>query len=135
MNARSTFRSIAKAALAADTRMQGFTQLSAWAGNISAESLPVLGVVTPQERIADGTLDCFQRAALLQIVVKRLGGDDLEDVLDLDADAIEVAVLAGFRAQGLHCMPEEVTMTLNGEGEQKVGTLVFTFRVTYLRAI
>jgi hypothetical protein len=26
-------------------------------------------------------------------------------------------------------------MTLNGEGEQKVGTLVFTFRVTYLRAI
>ncbi|RLL61524.1 hypothetical protein DYS74_17855, partial [Sinirhodobacter hankyongi] len=61
MSARGSFRAIARAALAADPRMSGFTLLSAWAGGINAELLPVIGVVTPQERVAPLTLKQAQR--------------------------------------------------------------------------
>jgi hypothetical protein len=133
MTNRSEFRSIAKAALAADLRMQAIKQLSAWASNIAAEDLPVLGVVTPQERISDNTFDTFERSTLLQVVVKRFGTDDMEDVLDEDAEAIEAAVFGALMAQGFNTRPEEVTITLNGEGEQRIGTVVVTFRVTYFK--
>lgn len=133
MNERSTFRRLAKAALTADARMQSVTQLSAWTGNISADSLPVLGVVTPQERVRDNTFETFERSALLQIVLKRLGADDLEDILDQDADAIEAAVFGALMAQGFNTRPEEVTITLNGEGEQRIGTVIVTLRVTYFK--
>lgn len=108
-------------------------QLSAWAGNIPAEILPVLGVVTPQERAALDAFDIMERSTLLQIVVKRLGADDLEDVLDADADAIERCIVAAFAANQLRCLPENLIVTLNGEGEQRIGTVLVDFRVTWFR--
>lgn len=135
MSARGSFRAIARAALAGDPRMSGFTMLSAWAGGINAELLPVIGVVTPQERVAPLTLKQAQRTLRLQVVAKRLGAAELEDEIDLDADAIEACVTAAMHAQGLRCLPEEVTTTLNGEGEQKIGTVVVSFGIEYRRPI
>lgn len=132
---RPAFRAMARAALAADARMSAITMLSAWAGNISASELPVIGVVTPQERSQAQTLEDFEKSTLLQIVVKRLGAEDLEDVLDADADAIEACIVAAFLQAGFRCLPEDTTFTLNGEGEQKIGTVLVSFRVTWFRSL
>ena len=130
---RSQIRSRAKAALAANPRMSGFEQISAWTGNIEASRLPVLGAVTPGERIDPETWSHYQRATVLQVVAKRLGRDDLEDQLDADADAIEAATLQSFAQWGVDCVPVSVSFTLNGEGEQRIGTVVAEFRVTWHR--
>ena len=109
------------------------TQISAWAGGIPAEILPVIGVVTPQERAAMDSMGVMERSTLLQVVVKRLGGDDLEDILDLDGDAIEKCIVAAIFNADFRCLPENMTVTLNGEGEQRVGTILVDFRVTWFR--
>ncbi|MFN7051352.1 MAG: hypothetical protein ACK4NH_04470 [Gemmobacter sp.] len=132
---RPAFRAMARAALAADVRMSALTMISAWAGNISASELPVIGVVTPQERSQAQTLEDFEKSTLLQIVVKRLGAEDLEDVLDADADAIEACIVTAFLQAGFRCLPEDTTFTLNGEGEQKIGTVLVSFRVTWFRSL
>lgn len=135
MSVRGRFREIARDALVADPRMSGFGMMSAWIGSINAELLPVIGVVTPNERMKPLTLKQLQRALRLQVVSKRLGGDDLEEEIDLDADAIEASVVAAMGAQGIRCLPEEVTTTLNGDGEQKIGTVVVSFGIEYRRDI
>lgn len=132
---RSQIRARARAALSANPRMSGFTQISAWAGNISAEQLPVIGVVTPGERISPETFSHYERATTLQVVAKRMGHDDLEDILDLDADAIDAAVLQSFALLRIDCMPVSVSFTLNGEGEQRIGTVVAEYRVTWHRTL
>lgn len=135
MSGRSAFRAIAREALAADPRMSGFRLLSAWAGGINAELLPVIGVVTPGERLKPLTLKQMQRTLRLQVVSKRLGGDELEDEIDDNSDAIEESVVAAMHAQGIRCLPEDITTTLNGDGEQKIGTVVVTFGIDYRRPI
>jgi len=137
MNQRSTFRTLSRAAIAAAPRLAGFTQISAWAGNIDPDTIvfPVIGVVTPQERVLPETLEDFERSTLLQIVVKRLGADDLEDMLDDDADAIEPAICGAIMAAGFRCLPEDLTIVLNGDGEQRLGTLMCNFRVTWFRSL
>lgn len=135
MSRRSDFRALARQALAADPRMGDVTQISAWAGNISADALPVLGVVTAQENVQPESLSHFSRSTLLQVVVKRLGGADPEADLDDDADAIEACLCPFFAAQGVMLLPEKVTFTLNGEGEQKIATITADFRVTWQRTL
>ena len=133
MSNRSLFRSIARTALENDVRMIDFAQIPAWSGNISAESLPVIGVVTPQERASFLTLDAFERSTLLQVVVKRLGGDELEDQLDDDADAIEDCVGSAIREAGFPILPEDLSIVINGDGEQRIGTAIVNFRVSYAK--
>lgn len=135
MTTRAHFRNLARAALAADARMGAFTQLSAWTGNIDAKILPVLGVVTPQERITPETLQDFQRSTLLQVVVKRAGGDELEDLLDADADAVEAAICPALLGTSFHCVPEDLTIALNGDGERRIGTAVVGFRILWFRRL
>lgn len=135
MSRRSDFRAFARQVLAADARLGSLTQFSAWTGNIPAEVLPVLGVVTAQERVKPETLEHFQRSTVLQIVVKRLGADDLEDVLDEDGDAIEACICPAFLARGWHCIPDGLTFTLNGDGEQRIGTVLVTFLITWHRTL
>lgn len=135
MNRRKLFRSLAAAALAADPRLSMLKRMSAWAGSINATELPVIGVVTPQERIQPETLEDFERSTLLQVVVKRVGGDDLEDTLDDDADAVESCICPAIMGAGFRCLPEDLTIVLNGDGEQRIGTLMCNFRVTWFRSL
>lgn len=135
MNERQTFRTLALAAIATDPRLFSLTRMSAWASNISAAALPVIGVVTPQERVTPETLDFFERSTLLQVVVKRVGDDDLENELDDDADAIELCICGALMGSGYRCLPEDLTVTINGDGEQRIGTVIVNFRVTWHRAL
>lgn len=135
MNPRRLFRSLALAAITADARLSILSQISAWAGNIDENALPVIGVVTPQERIQPEAFEDFERSTLLQVVIKRLGGDELEDTLDDDSDAVEVAICSALMAEKYRCVPEEVTVVLNGDGSRRIGTLMCSFRVTWFRAL
>ncbi|MDO9099515.1 MAG: hypothetical protein Q7V53_02055, partial [Caldisericota bacterium] len=74
-------------------------------------------------------------STLLQVVVKRLGGEELEDELDADADAIEICVCAAIMVAGYRCFPEDLTLALNGDGAERIGTALVNFRVTYHRAL
>ncbi|MER5173916.1 hypothetical protein [Thioclava kandeliae] len=132
---RSQFRRLAHAALASAPDLLGVTLVSAWAGNVSANDLPVIGVATPRERGRAGTLASFEREVLLQVVIKRLGGTEIEDQLDRDAEAIEAAVMGAFGGQCVTLTPEEVTTTLNGEGEAVIGTAVISFTAQYLKPL
>ncbi|WP_339112283.1 hypothetical protein [Thioclava sp. GXIMD2076] len=132
---RTQFRKLAHEALASAPDLAGVTLVSAWAGNFSANDLPVMGVATPRERGRPGTLASFEREVLLQVVIKRLGADDLEDQLDRDAEAIKAAVMGAFGGQRVTLTPEEVTTTLNGEGEAVIGTAVVSFTLHYLKPL
>lgn len=135
MNGRIRFRQIARAALAADPRMGSFSQISAWEARPDADRLPLLMVVTPMEKATQATLSNFERSTVLQVGVKRLGGEDLEDLLDEDADAVEGAICRAFQEAAIICLPEEVTVTINTDGEQAVGTLISSFRIAWRRPL
>ncbi|MCE8421478.1 hypothetical protein LZ190_22990 [Rhodovulum sulfidophilum] len=135
MNGRIQMRQIARTALAADPRMGQLTHIGAWEARPDASQLPLLMVVTPLERATQATLAAFERSTVLQVGVKRLGSGDLEDLLDEDADAIERAVFLAFQRANINCLPEEVTVTINTEGENAIGTLISSFRVTWQRKL
>lgn len=134
MTYRSAYRRAAREALRIDARTMGLTQMSAWAGGIDQETLPVVGVVTPQEQSQPSTHGSNERRTLLQVVVKRLGSDDIEDVLDQDAAAVESIIVAAIQTQEIQCLLEDVSVVVNGEGESKVGTMIANFRVTSWRS-
>lgn len=127
---RAEFRADVRTALLAEARFAAFTLLSAWAQNIDAELLPVMAVATPREgKSLTGHAEA-QRVTSLVVVIKRAGGDDLEDVLDDDSDAAEIAVLAALDSANQEAVLETTETRLDGDGSRRVGTLTMTFRVT-----
>lgn len=127
---RSRYRSIVVAALEASTRFEGFATRSAWAQNISAEDLPVFGVATPVETKDRDSLDTSARETTLHLVIKRLGGDDIEDVLDADSEVAETLVLEAFDTHGIQGDLTQTEIRLDGGGEQRAGALTMTFRIS-----
>lgn len=134
MTYRADYRSIARAALAAVPRFSAVTILESWAGTIDVASLPVLGVVTPSETVAPGSSGQFERGTLLQIVLKRPGSETLEDEMDQDAEAIEAAVFAAIYTPSTQCFPTEISFNVNGDGRERIGTVLVTFRITSWRS-
>ena len=126
---RTAMRAGLRAALAAHPVFGGLRQMSAWAQDIDAESLPILSVVTPRE-VKD--LDAFDRAlreTTLVVIVKRLGADTLEDQLDEDSAGLERACLATLETLAVEAELQSTDVQLDGKGEQRLGTLIMTFRV------
>ncbi|OWJ69825.1 hypothetical protein CDV50_16015 [Haematobacter massiliensis] len=127
---RSAYRTTARAALAGVPRFASVKVLPAWRGNVDEETLPVLGIVTPDERVTLSARGATERGTLLQIVVKRLGGDEIEDDLDLDAEAIEEALFAAFLSASTICKPEGISLMVEDHASRALGTLICTFRIT-----
>lgn len=121
MTHRKVIRDAGRAALAA---LFPFRQASSqWRLPTNAEELPVWSVATPQETIVQMDKRHWDRAVVLQIVVKRAGAD-LEDLLDEDAAAIEAAVVPALR---LICREADLTETIidmDSAGSAPVGQLV-----------
>lgn len=133
MTFRADYRSAARAALAAVPRFAGMEVIRSWAGMIDDAALPVLGVVTASETLQPGSSGQFEHATLLQVVTKRRGGETIEDELDLDADAIVAAVQPALFTREAQCFPSDITFAINGDGRQRTGTVVVTFRITSWR--
>ncbi|MCL4069004.1 hypothetical protein M3484_20820 [Pseudomonas sp. GX19020] len=126
---RSRYRAVIQAALTASPRFADFTVRSAWAQNISAEDLPVFGIATPVESKNRDSLDTSERETTVHIVFKRLGLDDIEDILDEDSAAAETAILDALQASGIQGDLAQTEIRLDGAGEQRAGSLTMTFRL------
>lgn len=126
---RSVFRSAVRAAIAAHPRFTGVTVLKVWPGSVDAATLPVLGVLTPNEPSAQDTQTSVVRRTVLQIALRREGGDDIEDILDEDSALIEALVIGALRSREVRCVLEETSLVSHSQSRAYVGTLVMSFRV------
>ncbi|RJE84029.1 hypothetical protein [Paracoccus onubensis] len=132
---RSQYRQVALAALTAHSRFASFTRLKVWAGSIDDQTLPVIGVLTPQERREQPGKPSVTCRTLLQVVVRRLGHDDVEDQLDDDSELIEAIVSDSFLKIRQGCFLEDLSVVTNTDGHSNVATLVMSFRLTSFRKI
>ncbi|WP_444452570.1 hypothetical protein ACTTAI_16340 [Rhodobacter capsulatus] len=128
---RAAVRAQAATALASVPGLDEATRISAWAQSVDAKALPAYAVATPSERSSPETFDTEQRDLTLIAVLKRLGGDDIEDVLDGDADLIEAAIYDAIRSENRLCALVQSDTRVDGDGGQRVGTITMTFTVTY----
>lgn len=131
---RSEYRRLAREALAAHPRFTGGDVRHVWPGNVSDEDLPILGVLTPQEPSARDTHTSSTKRTLMQVALRRIGGDAIEDQLDEDSAVIEAVILAAMRSGEIRCVLEDTSVTSNGGGRANVGTLVMSFRIQSWRA-
>lgn len=127
---RATYRSLVRAAVTGAPAFADVTVLSAWAHNISDKDLPVFGVATPTERKDRDSLDTSQRDTVLQVALKRLGHDTIDDTLDDDSIALEQIVETALQANSISAVLEETSIQVDGSGEFRVGTLMMTFRIS-----
>ncbi|MDS9468209.1 hypothetical protein RGQ15_11590 [Paracoccus sp. MBLB3053] len=126
---RSAYRAAIRAALRDNARFADFTIFRVWPGSIDAETLPVIGVLTPQDRCQKDSHASTERGTLLQVAVRRAGHDEVEDDLDDDSETIEAVVLAAMRDLQMACNLEETTVVSNTDARSNIGTLVMNFRV------
>lgn len=131
---RSEYRADARKAIEEDPRFSGMTILKVWNGTIDTAALPVVGILTPQERVEEFRRSSATRRTLLQVAVRRLGSDDVEDQLDADSEAIEALILGAFAKLNGQPVLEETSVVTNTQGHATVATLVMSFRLTSFRA-
>lgn len=130
---RSEIRTLARSALVAHPRFAGFTGPKVWPGAVDAASLPIIGVLTPQDTSRMESFTSTERKTLMQVALRRKGGEDIEDVLDQDSELIEAIVLSAIRSQNRFCFLRETSVVSNTDAIQNVGTLVMTFEVATIR--
>ena len=130
---RTDIRALARTALIAHSRFAGFTAPKVWPGAVDDASLPVIGVLTPQDTSRMESFTSTERKTLVQVAVRRKGGEDVEDILDQDSEFIEAIVLAAIRGQNRFCFLRETTVVSNTDGARNIGTLVMTFEVATMR--
>lgn len=109
--------------------LAGAQIISAWAQNIDAKALPAVGVATPTEQRAPLSQDTDQATIAAVVVIKRAGGDDLEDILDDDAEALGPVIEAGLKTTTRDCAMTTSAVDINGTGSPRVGTLTLTFQL------
>lgn len=132
---RSDYRKAARDSLSASERFSGIEILRSWAGGISDNTLPVIGVLTPSEQVSVSAQKQSERGTLMQIVLKREGGEDVEDILDDDSDEIEARITGALLSSGCACFLEAVSVVTNGDGRKRIGTLLMDFRIKSWRPI
>ncbi|MBW7057309.1 hypothetical protein KY389_11495 [Paracoccus bogoriensis] len=126
---RSEYRAAVRAALQARPRFADVDVLPIWPGTVDDETLPVIGVVTPNEPVARDSEASTTRRTLLQVALRRIGGVDVEDQLDLDSDEIEATVLGALRSPTLRVQLEDLSIVSDSRAHSYVGTLVMSFRL------
>lgn len=122
---RTALRDAVKTALRGLPQLAGAAEQPAWAQSVDAKSLPGWTVATPRETTRRDSAGGALRATDVLVIYKAKGGADLDDVLDGMSELIEAAVepvldvlVAG--PAGL----AETQITMDGGGEQRVGTLI-----------
>lgn len=128
---RKEIRQAARDALTVAPYFAGFTAISAWAQSVDVAALPALAVATPREGRNRDNQTVNQRDLTLALVIKRVGGTIIEDVLDDDADAAEAVIVPALRNDYRECELAISETRVDGDGAQRVGTLTMSFTVTY----
>lgn len=132
---RIEYRNAARLALMGHPRFFEFTAPKVWVGAIDFQSLPIMGILTPQESSQRDSHSSTKRGTLLQVAVRRAGGEDIEDVLDDDSDIIEALVVDALQSRSVGCLLEDTSLVTNTNAEMNVGTLVMNFRLQMWRPV
>lgn len=131
MTTRTELRAATRGALEALAHFSG-ASFGAWGRNRDGSQLPSVGIFTPRWQIRANAVGYREDVVTLLVVVRRQEGDDLEDLLDADAEAVEGAVLSALAGMSDEIIPVSGENDVPGVGEKRVGTMVLTFEVTLL---
>lgn len=123
---RTDLRAAVRAALVGSPRLAGATIVDGWSQALDTDPLPVIGLRIPREAARRAAYDEVERTVEVEIVIKRAGGETIEDEADLDTEAIETAVLAALRPLTTNAEVERTTLMVNGDGGRRVSTLTLT---------
>lgn len=129
---RTILRDAARVALKANARFASFKVRKAWAQNTDTDGLPLLAVSTFREVSASHSVEMMRRQIELGVLLQRKGGDDLEAVADMDAEAAETAVLIALEPL---CLDVEISATelrIAGDGSSRIATLDLRFTAVVL---
>ncbi|WP_428516282.1 hypothetical protein [Roseovarius sp.] len=132
MSFRTILRTQVRAALAASDRLGIVEFYDAFPRNHDAEKLPYCIVRTPRERTNRDHDFGVNRATEVVVSYRRVGGNDLEDELDLDADEVVEVVLPVLRGVGLLYGLDLTEIDVVAAGETRRGELDMTFTVERL---
>lgn len=130
MHARAALRQSVRDAIVAHERFADFTLVRRWSSSIDAATLPAFMVATPEEQPRRVAVGQVNRLIELRVSLRRLGGDDLDDVLDDDSAILETIVLPLLE----EVAPGEFDLTLietkvNEEANKSLGMLDMAFSV------
>lgn len=129
MHPRATLRAAARAALAAPDVLPGVTVLTGWVQDFDADLLPAIGVYTPRTITRPVSAVDMTRDTQLVVHLRRLGGDDIDDQLDLDSAAIEAAIQPVIDAWGAgECYLESTDIEVQSDAGHRLGKLTMTFQ-------
>lgn len=127
---RGQIRTATRLALEHCPHFAGIPMILAWSTSLDVDSLPVLAVMTPSETKGDAARGSSERIVTLQVMLRRLGGDDIEDSLDLDSSVLEGAVLDALRTQNWGAELQATEVSIDQAGIGRVGSLDMKFLVT-----
>lgn len=127
---RSQLRAMTRLALTHCPYFADFTHISAWASSVDIDTLPVLAVMTPSDTKGDSARGSSERLVTLQLLIRRAGGEDIEDILDQDSAQLEAAVLDALRTYGWGGDLQGTEISIDHSGERRVGSLDMKFQVT-----
>lgn len=126
-NHRTALRGAAETALRKHSRIRRMTFIRAWASGVDEPTLPVVTVATPREQSGRGAKDTLQRSVTLSVIVKRAGNETIEAELDLDAEAIEVAVFPAIVPLCVDVELDQTEIRMEGTGERRIGLVEVRF--------
>jgi len=110
----------------------GVTWGKAYWRSVSAEKLPIGAVYTSTVEVDRFDANCVSRVPDIKVLVKKTGGDDLEDDMFAAAADIEVVVLEVLDGLTFDFDLTQVEVTVDGSADSAVGMMVLTFRAVLL---
>lgn len=116
---------------------QSFQRVKSYGQALSADFYPVFGVSTPRQSTSYDTDDEWIREISVNIAWKRdAASDEIETLIDEDADEIERLALAALRPLVFDVTPTDLTIdTDTGDGGYRIGVGTMTLTCTVREAI
>lgn len=130
MTHRAELRVIVREALRAQARFAAFTTCPGWSQAFDDEVLPAFGVSTLSEQSRAADKESLSRTIDLTVLIKRKGGDTIEDDLDDDAAAVEEVIASVVEDHSLYAELAETRIILAGDGARRMAALMLRFAVT-----
>lgn len=131
MTHRALYRAAASDALRNTPEFYRLTERLSWVYGADVSDLPAWGVMTPDEPATDLTKESTRRDTDLMVIVKRTGGDELQDQLDEDAAVIECNVWPALEATAAyHVTLTRTRIDISSDGATRSGLVEVTFRCT-----
>jgi len=131
MATRKQLRDAVRAAVALDATLSGHA-LAPWGQDLDEGTLAGLGVFTPREVKRREAAGQFARQTDIVILIKRRGGDTLEDDLDTDVVAAESVALTALDSLVDDIEAVQIETDIPGRGKQRLGQIALTLRAVQL---